>query len=326
MKLKKMQIKWSSLYDYYLTFLSLYDYYLTLLFLYDDHNYHNWSRLMRRTLTSKDKSHVIDWTLITPFATDPNVELWDRANSMVVSWINRTLSPHIAQSTIYLGYAFGLWEDLREWFTNGNHLCFSDLLRDLHSVKQGDRSLSQYFTDLKIWWDELEDLRPTPSCSCAIPCTCDLTGVIRQYKHMEYVTCFLKGLSDSFNNIQTQILLLDPLPNISRVYSLIAQQEIHTPPASSIASIVLYANNPNSNGRGESRGPSKSTMMCTNCHKTNHTGDTCYFKHGFPPGYITNNNRQSFSTHVKSNNSSEKPPNISKEDYQHLLLLLKQSR
>ncbi|KAI5422374.1 hypothetical protein KIW84_045720 [Lathyrus oleraceus] len=141
---------------------------------------------------------------------------------------------------------------------------------------------------------------------------------------MEYVTCFLKGLNDYFHKIRTEILLLYPLPNISFVYSLIAQQEVHIPPASSIESTILFANNPNSNGRGKGRGPSKSTMMCTNCHKINHIMGNCYFKHRFPAGYRTKNNRQSFPTDSKYNNSSEKPHNISKEDYQHLLLLLQQ--
>src|SRR4051812_5692746 len=113
----------------------------------DDNNYHNWSKSMRRALTSKNKISFINDTLPRPSPTNADFELWDRANSMVFSWINRTLSPHIAQSTICFDSAFDLWEDLRERFTRGNHFRFSDLLRDLHSIQQGDRSLSTYFTD-----------------------------------------------------------------------------------------------------------------------------------------------------------------------------------
>ena len=36
---------------------------------------------------------------------------------------------------------------------------------------------------------------------------------------------FLKGLNDSFSSARSQILLMDPLPLISRVYGLIVQQE-----------------------------------------------------------------------------------------------------
>lgn len=42
----------------------------------------------------------------------------------------------------------------------------SNLLQELHSMKQGEHTLSTYFTDMKIIWDELENLRPTPTCTC----------------------------------------------------------------------------------------------------------------------------------------------------------------
>ncbi|XP_058774358.1 uncharacterized protein LOC131648635 [Vicia villosa] len=265
----------------------------------DDHNYHNWSKSMRRALTSKNKLGFINGKLKKPPFSDQNYEHWERANN------------------------------LRERFTKGNHFRFSDLLRELHSIQQGDRSLSAYFTAMKILWDELEDLRPTPSCSCITPCTYDLAKAVRNYKHMEYVTCFLKGLNDSYQNIRTQILLLDPLPSISRTYSLIAQQEISNP--SALASTILSAAaSQTNNSRAKGKSTPKSNMFCTNCHKTNHTIDTCYFKHGFPPGYRSNNSNKSTSDSKSSqppkSTTDNKDTGISKEDYQHLVLLLQQSR
>lgn len=97
---------------------------------FDNNNYNNWSKFMRRALTSKNKISFINDNLPKPNFSDPNYELWDRANSMVVSWINRTLSSHIAQSTICFNSTFDLYEDLRECFTKGNHFRFSDLLHD----------------------------------------------------------------------------------------------------------------------------------------------------------------------------------------------------
>ncbi|XP_073223523.1 uncharacterized protein [Cicer arietinum] len=117
---------------------------------------------MKRALSSKNKTQFINGSLPQPASTHPDFELWDRANNMVISWITRTLSSHISQSTICIDTAYDLWCDLRERFTKGNHFRISDLLRDLHSIKQGDRNLSTFFTNLKILWDELEDLLPTP--------------------------------------------------------------------------------------------------------------------------------------------------------------------
>ncbi|XP_050884650.1 uncharacterized protein LOC127087758 [Lathyrus oleraceus] len=242
---------------------------------------------------------------------------------MVLSWINRSFSPHIAQSTICFDSAFDLWEDLRERFTKGNHFRFSDLLRDLHSIKQGDHSLSQYFTDLKILWDGLEDLRPTPSCSCIVPFTCNLVKVVRIYKHMEYVMGFLKGLNDSYHDIRAQILLLDPLSNISRAYSLIAQKQVVFPSPVNTTLTVLYSNNSTYIGRGRGRTQTKGSMLYTHYNKTTHTVESCYFKHGFTPENRLRNKKTSDS---KPLHNADKDGVISKKDYQHLFLLLQRSK
>lgn len=143
---------------------------------------------------------------------------------------------------------------------------------------------------------------------------------------MEYVSCFLKGLSDNYHNIQTQILLLDLIPNINHVYSLIAQQQVAAPPTFTPNSSILYANNTNNNNntRGKGKGNSKNSMICTNCSKTNHIVETCYFNHGFPPRYQNKNTKSSLES--KTTQAQDKEGFISKEDYQHLLILFQQSR
>lgn len=75
-------------------------------------------------------------------------------------------------------------------------------------------------------------------------------------------------------------------------------------------------------------------MLCTHYKKTNHTVENCYFKHGFPPGYRTKSqatalqasadNSKAPSSHTSSN--TESSISISKEDYNHLIKLLEQSK
>ncbi|XP_073219599.1 uncharacterized protein [Cicer arietinum] len=272
---------------------------------------------MRHALSSKNKIQFINGTLPQPLHTNPDFEVWERCNNMVISWITKTLSPHISQSTICIDSASELWADLHDRFTQGNHFRFSDLLRDLHSIKQGERSLSSNFTDLKFLWDELEDLRPTPSCACPIPCSCKLNTTVRDFKHQEYISCFLKGLNENYNNVRTQILFMDPLPSISKVYSLVVQQDLvpnstHNPPDTSVAFNINAPNNSNQGSgqsyHGRGRGQPRPSMFCTHCHKNNHTVDTCYFKHGFPPGYCKNQFANLSSTNDSKNSSLSQPP------------------
>ncbi|RDX93478.1 putative disease resistance protein, partial [Mucuna pruriens] len=89
-----------------------------------------------------------------------------------------------------------LWDDLTERFTKGNHFRISNLLHEIHSVKHGKRSVSEFFTDLKIVWKELEALKAIPNCTCAAK------NVIKLQKESEYVICFLKGLGETYGTIE----------------------------------------------------------------------------------------------------------------------------
>lgn len=167
-----------------------------------------------------------------------------------------------------------------------------DVLQELHSMRQGDRSLSQFFTEMKILWDEFKFLCPTPTCSCNVPCTCALSKFINNFKQTEYVICFLKCLNESFYDVRTQILIMDPLPSISKRFALALQQE--RPPTSSSQESATFAATSNSsssqgrgNGyqgnnyqwRGHGRGGPRPLMLCTHCNRTNHTVENYYIKH-----------------------------------------------
>ncbi|KAF1872458.1 hypothetical protein Lal_00016757 [Lupinus albus] len=46
---------------------------------------------------------------------------------------------------------------------------------------------------------------------------------IKNYREIEYFICFLKGFNDQYNIIKSQILLMEPLRTMNKVYSLILQ-------------------------------------------------------------------------------------------------------
>jgi len=125
---------------------------------------------------------------------------------------------------VYIEDARELWEELRERFSNGDLFRISDLLQDINSMRQGEQTVTEFYIDLKILWEELEALQPTPDCECKIKCNCDIK-YIQRYKESEYALCLLKGLNDTIVTVKRQILLMEPLPNINCIFSLIIQQE-----------------------------------------------------------------------------------------------------
>ncbi|XP_014492876.1 uncharacterized protein LOC106755275 [Vigna radiata var. radiata] len=264
---------------------------------------------MRRALLSKNKVKFIDGSIKKPKRDEDLFDSWERCNMMVLSWIIKTLSPQIAESVIYVEEAKELWDKLKERFSKGDYFKISDLLQDIHSIKQGERSVNQFFTDLKILWEELETLRPIPNCTCKVSCNCELSKIFHKYREVEHVICFLKGLNETYHTVRTQILLMEPLPNINCAFSLIIQQErqersdISHPQLAETTKILATVNNRGSNlrgdqnwknqgcGSGQGRGRGRNAnygKQCSYCNKMNHTVYECYSKHGYPPWYKKN--------------------------------------
>ena len=100
-----------------------------------------------------------------------------------------------------------------------------DLQEEITSLKQGTRLVTEYYTLLKILWDELSNLRPVPSCICLPQCSCNDFDIVRSYNQHDHVIRFLKGLNTEFATVKSQILLMDPLPAINRVFALVLQHE-----------------------------------------------------------------------------------------------------
>ena len=113
---------------------------------------------------------------------------------------------------------------------------------------------------------------------------------------------FLMGLNDSFSQVRTQVLLMDPIPSFSKVYSLLTQGETQrkTPNASivKVDSTILATKLSNDHHSTNSGGKGKDRPICTHYGKTGHTVDKCYKLHGFPPGFMFKN--KSFMAHQVS--------------------------
>lgn len=80
--------------------------------------------------------------------------------------------------------------------------------------------MTSYFTKLKKLWQELENLRPLPSCECVVKCIC-LIPKIKAYIEKDYVIRFLRCLNEQYTAVRSQIMLMNPLPNIRKAFALL---------------------------------------------------------------------------------------------------------
>ncbi|XP_019416363.1 PREDICTED: uncharacterized protein LOC109327648 [Lupinus angustifolius] len=148
----------------------------------DGNNYDSWYGSMRRAMISKNKFRFINGSISMPNQNDPNYDAWDRCNNMVIYWFTRSISPHISKSIVYIDNAQELWEDLKERFSKGDYFRASNVLQEIHSLRQGDKNIYDFFTDVKTLWEELESLRSLPTCICNNKCTCDFLRTFKKHR------------------------------------------------------------------------------------------------------------------------------------------------
>ncbi|KAI5419510.1 hypothetical protein KIW84_043614 [Lathyrus oleraceus] len=144
-------------------------------------------------------------------------------------------------------------------------------------------------------------------------------------------------------------MMMNPLPDINYAFSLVIQQEreMHssingdTPTASTVEETVALqvqttegnydAKQGNTNYKGKNQGyhGSKGTnRICTHCGRTNHTLETSFQKHGYPPGLTPT------PAAATANSATEASPQCStpsafgftQEQYNNILALLQQSK
>lgn len=208
----------------------------------------------------------------------------------MLAWISVSLSSDITQSTIYVDNTAQFWIDLQHRFSKIDHFRLSVLLQHIHSMRQGEKFVTSYFNELKTHWEDSETLQVLPSCTCGAHAT------LKEQRNMEYVVCFLKGLNENYNTIKSQILMIEPPPDVSKVFSSILQQErqMFSSSFSDNSNILLAQSqhmtpnrfNPKHNkGCGKpssyTKSPSNSKVFSFRS-KTGDIVDTCYFNHGFP--------------------------------------------
>ena len=118
------------------------------------------------SLNAKNKLGFIIGTIPTPAPTNPRHALWQRCNDMVLSWILNSPSPDLANSVLYVETPAYVWLDLQERFSQGDFSHHYQLQRSIVELKQNQDSIFQYYTRLKMLWDELKLCSPVFSCTC----------------------------------------------------------------------------------------------------------------------------------------------------------------
>ncbi|XP_060210463.1 uncharacterized protein LOC132637387 [Lycium barbarum] len=258
----------------------------------------HWRSSMVTSLSAKNKLGLITGKIAKPDTNSPLYSFWERCNDMVKAWIINSLTRDIAISVMCLPTAKEIWSDINDRFRQSNGSKYIQIQREISSTSQGSSDIATYFTKMKSLWDELSSAYVGPTCSC---------GALHKFIEDQYLFQFLSGLNDSYLTVKSGILMLSPLPSISKAYSLLqhdeSQKESHPIGQGFSGDSLSFSASTSSNRTynqkvnfDPKRNSSSSTsLFCKYCKRPGHVMEKCHKLHGYPPDFKFTKNKKSAS-------------------------------
>ncbi|XP_071730461.1 uncharacterized protein [Rutidosis leptorrhynchoides] len=170
-------------------------------------NYSSWKRSMMIALNAKNKLQIVTGEFAEPAISSNSRALWERTNDMIISWILNTITEQISNSLNFVNTACELWKELQEQYSQLDGHRIYQLTNDIIQLKQNHCSIEVYYHKLKGFWDELDAIEAPYNCTCACICENGRVNIEREQRK------------------RGQILLMQPLPNATKAYSMLRQEE-----------------------------------------------------------------------------------------------------
>ena len=116
-------------------------------------NYLSWRRNMEIALATKRKLDIVQGTVSRPHDDQVKAEMWDTCNSMMIAWMQNSVSKPIGKSILFLNSAREVWLQSEQMFSlsNGSRKC--RINNEIYEVRQGHGPISEYYTKLRGLWE-----------------------------------------------------------------------------------------------------------------------------------------------------------------------------
>ena len=181
-----------------------------------------------------------------------------------------------------------MWLDIHNQFKQSDGPRTAEIKQQIFAETQGSQSVSDYYTKLKQLWEELKNHEGPYTCCCGRPDCASLKRIVAR-EEQDHILKFLTGLNDTFTATRGQILMMEPRPNISKVFNLVSQEERQrsmksaSAVACNISQPIADDNLVAAYNGGYNR--NRPRPMCSHCGLVGHTVNRCYKLHGYPQGY-----------------------------------------
>jgi hypothetical protein len=107
-------------------------------------NYLQWSHAVRVFLTACGKASYRTATKLTDATKIP---AWVQEDAQIMIWLWNNLEPDVFNNVSYLDSSKDIWDTLHLIYSSGENISrIHELYQDMFSLRQGDRSVEEYFS------------------------------------------------------------------------------------------------------------------------------------------------------------------------------------
>jgi len=165
----------------------------------DGKNYLQWAQLVQTFLKGRGKlSHL---TSLPPAETDPNFQVWDIEDSLIMSWLWNAMQPDVSRNYMFLSTAREIWEVAKQTYSKVQDVSvIYEVKTKISSTKQGGMTVTEYYNSMNGLWLELDQYQ-----KIKMVCSAD-AATLNKIMERNRIVEFLAGLNSVFDQVRVQIL------------------------------------------------------------------------------------------------------------------------
>ncbi|KAL2941906.1 Structural maintenance of chromosomes protein 2 [Bienertia sinuspersici] len=121
---------------------------------------------------------------------------------MVISWILTNVSESIKKSMMFVGSAQEIWKRLENRFSVANGSRKYQLCKAMYEMKQLNKKIFDYYTQMKCLWEEFEALKHYPPISRLNIEMSAYVNAVKKEEEEQKLFQFLNGLNEQFSTMR----------------------------------------------------------------------------------------------------------------------------
>ena len=236
-------------------------------------NYRAWRRSFEICLASKRKLGFITGVVKRDPSDKTKQDHRDTCNSMIISWLLGCMNDSIKRSVMFVTNCSQIWKELEQRYSVTNGSRKYRISKEIYETKQSGRLISEFYTDMKTLWEELETLSNLPPITEMNTEVNEFVKALNQSQEEQKLFQFLNGLDESYATIRSNLLMNTPLPSVDSACCTLSQEEsqreLHRPVKEEGDVIAMYSRT--------------NDISCTACGKNGHLSEKCWTVVGYPP-------------------------------------------